>query len=169
MAERVELTYQLIRLVEAKSMTSTLARRSTQRFELNRCPTPARQARKAVREDLEARSLDCADAEGCVQAALLIVSELVTNAIRHSCGPQEMRIRWDGYQMTLEVDDDTPGIPQIRPVGERGETGGFGMDLIDQLADSWGTHLRPDQCPGKTVYVTIGFPPHTTAWQRGRL
>ncbi|MFF7182970.1 ATP-binding protein [Streptomyces sp. NPDC008121] len=142
-------------------MISALAPRVTHRLELSGSDAPARQARHAVQADLEARGLGCADPaiEECAGMTMLIVSELVTNATRHSHGPQEMRIRWDGQQLTLEVDDDTPAAPRIRPPSERGETGGFGMDLIDQLSDSWGTRPRPDHCTGKTVYVCIIFPP----------
>ncbi|MER7959971.1 ATP-binding protein [Streptomyces sp. NPDC096030] len=141
-------------------MTSTVAPRPAQCFRLDSSPAPARQARRAVRENVEARGLCCSDpAIGeCTDTLLLIVSELVTNATRHSHGPQEMRIAWDGPEITLEVDDDTPAVPCVRPASERGETGGFGMDLIDQLARAWGTRPRPGGRTGKTVYVCFVFP-----------
>ncbi|MGW2207481.1 ATP-binding protein [Streptomyces sp. NPDC001774] len=138
-------------------MTSTLAPSPVRHLPLDTSPAPARTARHAVQDSLEEHGICCTGpATGdCAQSILLIVSELVTNATRHSHGPQEMRIRWNGPQITLEVDDDLPTIPRIRPEHERGETGGFGMDLIDQLSDTWGTHPRPCHRPGKTVYVRI--------------
>ncbi|MER7960085.1 ATP-binding protein [Streptomyces sp. NPDC096030] len=142
-------------------MTSLLAPSPTRHLALDEAAAPAREARHAVQDEIEAHGLGstAGSAAGeCAETTMLIVSELVTNAARHSHGPQTMRICWDGPALTLEVDDDTPAAPRIRPASERGETGGFGMDLIDQLAHSWGTRPRPGGRTGKTVYVTIIFP-----------
>jgi serine phosphatase RsbU (regulator of sigma subunit)/anti-sigma regulatory factor (Ser/Thr protein kinase) len=76
---------------------------------------------------------------------LLMTSELVTNAISHGGaeGPDD-RIRvWattTGRRARVEVCDDGPGFgaPPREPVAE----GGMGLELVDRLADAWGTDRR---------------------------
>lgn len=122
----------------------------------------ARDARRTVLARLRDRGLTEAAAPAIrekADAALLIVSELVTNACRHASGPSEMRTSWDGQELTVEIDDGVAEGPVIRPESQRGETGGFGMGLVDCLADGWGVCRRPDAEEGKTVYVRICFPP----------
>lgn len=121
----------------------------------------ARDARHKLKECLESKGLTSA-ADPAVKAkadaALLIVTELVTNAYRHSTGLRQMRTRWDGPDLTIEIDDDGAAtVPVVRPHDERGEDGGFGMALVDQLADGWGVQCRAGR-RGKTVYARIRFP-----------
>lgn len=73
----------------------------------------------------------------------LVVSELVTNAIRHSDAGAtdriELRIAVLGGTILVEVRDPGPGF--ARPSGTprpRGATGGFGLFLVDRLASKWG-------------------------------
>ncbi|MFD8230088.1 ATP-binding protein, partial [Streptomyces massasporeus] len=91
----------------------------------------------------------------CAEVVLLIVSELVTNACRHSPGPVDLRITWNDHVLTVEVDDRGEGVPVLVDEEDRGAGGGFGMGLIDALADGWGVEPQGD---GKTVYVRIAFP-----------
>lgn len=78
--------------------------------------------------------------------AVLIASELVTNAVMHSgCGPtEELEIvaQLIPKAVRIAVTDvgrstGTPA-PRPTPVGR----GGFGLRLIETLADSWGTEQR---------------------------
>jgi anti-sigma regulatory factor (Ser/Thr protein kinase) len=76
---------------------------------------------------------------------MLMTSELVTNAISHggAAGPDD-RIRvWattTGRRARVEVCDNGPGFrgPPPDPAGE----GGMGLELVDRLADAWGTDRR---------------------------
>ena len=75
--------------------------------------------------------------------ALLILSELVTNSVRHAGLAPHERItvaceRWEDM-VRLEVHDPGPGIPR-RSVGPRdpGRPGGRGLDLVEQLSARWG-------------------------------
>ncbi|WP_351236123.1 SpoIIE family protein phosphatase [Streptomyces sp. NPDC002133] len=81
-------------------------------------------------------------------ATELIVSELVTNAIRHGNGPIQLRlIRHDA--LTCEVHDtgnSTPRRRQPRTTDENGR----GLLLIDQLSRKWGTRYTPD---GKLIWA----------------
>lgn len=122
--------------------------------ELAKHPTPARYVREKVK--LQLAALGLADGAGdFVESVLVIVSELVTNAYRHAGGAQSIRVTYDTGNVTIEVDDTTPTETVITPDDERGAVGGYGMVLVDTLADDWGVTPRPG---GKTVYSHIRLP-----------
>ncbi|MEV6009764.1 ATP-binding protein [Streptomyces sp. NPDC051976] len=87
-----------------------------------------------------------------IEGGILAVSELVTNAWRHGGGAVEMRLGWGECGFRVEVDDLSSIPPTIVPEGSRGSDGGYGLALIDQLAESWGTTSRPF---GKTVHAQL--------------
>lgn len=90
-----------------------------------------------------------------VEVALLIVSELVTNAVQHADGQHIIctASRRDDV-LTLSVSNTSnhaPRIPRPRspePVEEINELGesGRGLGIIEVLADEWGTRLTTDGC-----------------------
>ncbi|NED77667.1 ATP-binding protein [Streptomyces sp. SID9944] len=82
-----------------------------------------------------------------VDAVLLTVSELVTNAHRHAHSSAQLILTWDNRCLHIAVHDASSEVPAPRaPDTER--LGGRGMLLVDALADSWETR----RCPhGKTV------------------
>nr|WP_202490415.1 ATP-binding protein [Streptomyces sp. SID8381] len=82
-----------------------------------------------------------------VDAVLLTVSELVTNAHRHAHSSAQLILTWDNRCLHIAVHDASSEVPAPRaPDTER--LGGRGMFLVDALADSWETR----RCPhGKTV------------------
>ncbi|WP_435616328.1 SpoIIE family protein phosphatase [Streptomyces sp. Tue6028] len=81
-------------------------------------------------------------------AAELILSELITNAIRYGDPPITVRLLYDRY-LTCEVSDTSHNAPHLRHAATLDE-GGRGLFLIAQLADRWGTRYTPD---GKTVWA----------------
>ncbi|WP_331730403.1 ATP-binding protein (plasmid) [Kitasatospora sp. NBC_00070] len=118
----------------------------------NRRPTTAWYARHAVERQLGRWGLTAASERAAV---LLIVSELVTNACRHSDGLCGLRTSWHDHVVTIEVDDSGQQDPAIVPPTRRGAAGGYGMDLVDSLSESWGVRHRLD---GKTVFARVPFP-----------
>jgi anti-sigma regulatory factor (Ser/Thr protein kinase) len=72
--------------------------------------------------------------------AELIVTELVTNAVRHGPGgPVEIAIETGGNGVRGEVADPGPGIRHYDLARRRAtEEGGRGLFLVDALSDSWG-------------------------------
>jgi len=77
---------------------------------------------------------------------LLMTSELVTNAIRHggASGPGDrVRVRAlsHGARARIEVRDDGPGFPAHRAPEPPAE-GCMGLELVNRLADAWGTDRR---------------------------
>jgi anti-sigma regulatory factor (Ser/Thr protein kinase) len=82
--------------------------------------------------------------------ALLAVTELVTNAIRHAgCGPADrvlVRAERQGNVVRVEVTD--PGPPRrFQPRWPRpGALGGRGCAIVAAIADRWGTSGRDRNC-----------------------
>ncbi|MFI6084859.1 ATP-binding protein [Streptomyces sp. NPDC051217] len=92
------------------------------------------------------------------ETAALLLSELVTNALRHGSPPgREIVVtvsRCDGL-LRLEVEDAGDALPRSRTPGPIDECG-RGLALIAALADDWGVAGR--QGPGKRVWVTLKAP-----------
>ncbi|MEW2513362.1 ATP-binding SpoIIE family protein phosphatase [Streptomyces sp. NPDC046870] len=85
----------------------------------------------------------------------LIVSELVTNAIRHARPPVRLRLILQGARLTCEVSDDSSTSPYLRQANTFDESG-RGLFIVSQLARRWGT--RHDS-RGKTIWAVQQ--PHT--------
>jgi anti-sigma regulatory factor (Ser/Thr protein kinase) len=67
----------------------------------------------------------------------LMVSELVTNALRHGQGTVTVRIVAGPNALTVEVADEGHGTVDITPAP--GAAGGWGLRIVDELADGWGS------------------------------
>jgi anti-sigma regulatory factor (Ser/Thr protein kinase) len=80
---------------------------------------------------------------------LLVVSELVTNALLHGLGRPVLRLVGTSTQLRVEVHDDNPKLPRVR---ESGPDGGWGLPLVGRLAVAWGSY--PDGV-GKTVWCQL--------------
>ncbi len=89
-----------------------------------------------------------------LEIALLLASELVTNAVKYG-GPRIVLSLDDGPdRLRVEVHDDGPRSPQVG-VGERHAVGGRGLLLVEALADEWGTTPGRAPEPGKGVWFTL--------------
>ncbi|MEU6080150.1 ATP-binding protein [Streptomyces sp. NPDC047108] len=98
-----------------------------------------------------ARSCPWADADDVV----LVVSELVTNAVRHTTGWWRLQIRQlrgRGRQLVVDVDDASGERPTVRTPDVTGG-GGHGWHIVSRLATGVEVVPRPY---GKTVRVTWG-------------
>lgn len=88
------------------------------------------------------------------ETAVLLVSELVTNAVRHACTSGSLlvlRLEAAGTWLRIEVHDDDPRWPQpATPTGL--DESGFGFVLIDALASKWGVRETP---AGKAVWADL--------------
>ncbi|MCX4781793.1 ATP-binding protein [Streptomyces sp. NBC_01264] len=113
-----------------------------------------REARKLVADLIDGCSrAGCQEAVRRADDVLLVVSELVTNACRHAGGADEVRVRCERGELVVEVEDGSETTPR-EPVDEaKGETGGYGCQLVTALADRWGVAPRQDEGCGKTVYA----------------
>ncbi|MER5462376.1 ATP-binding protein [Streptomyces sp. NPDC002668] len=96
-----------------------------------------------------------------VDNAQLLISELVTNALKHGTGPEIVfRFIVGTDVVVLEVDDGSPGRPRIREAGPAEESG-RGMLLVAAISASWG--VSEDEA---RTWCTLTTP--TTARRRGR-
>jgi anti-sigma regulatory factor (Ser/Thr protein kinase) len=84
-------------------------------------------------------------------AAELLVSELVTNALRHTRGPLRLNLRLHQGRLLCEVEDTESTAPVCSVVDADAE-GGRGTELIDMLADAWGSTRT---ATGKTVWFEL--------------
>jgi anti-sigma regulatory factor (Ser/Thr protein kinase) len=66
----------------------------------------------------------------------LMVSELVTNALHHGIGTITLRVEGEVGGIRVEVSDE--GDVAIAPSPNPGAHGGWGLRIVDQLADDWG-------------------------------
>ncbi|MFG3134080.1 ATP-binding protein [Streptomyces tendae] len=78
---------------------------------------------------------------GCtelIDAAELLLTELVTNALRHANGSSiGVRIYVRGARLVIAVNDGSPAVPVLRPAGPDDESG-RGLFLVEALAESSG-------------------------------
>jgi hypothetical protein len=86
-----------------------------------------------------------------VELAELLVSELVTNALRHANGPIELTTLLLDDVVTLGVSDADEPLPRLRKAKEADE-GGRGLQLIALLSARWGA--RPT-AEGKVVWCEL--------------
>lgn len=85
--------------------------------------------------------------------SLLLLSELVTNALRHGRQPITITSEFDGGSIWFAVDDSGPGVPQMMAGGIEAESG-RGLRLVEELAGAWGCQPRDDGS-GKSVWFCL--------------
>ena len=116
-------------------------------LQLGQDPLAARQARAFVRQ-----ALGPDVGEDVLQDALLVVSELVTNCVRHAGTPSELEVRVGPHTVEVRLSDRDHRLPVCRDVSADLPTGGRGLHLLGALTQCWGTDRRPD---GKTVWAHL--------------
>ena len=101
----------------------------------------ARRALADVAEEISPRRL--ADAR-------LLVSELVTNALRHAeLGDADvitLVLEADERALRIEVRDPGPGFELAEPAPDPARSSGWGLYLVRELADRWGVERGPATC-----------------------
>jgi len=108
---------------------------ATRWLDLPSAVTAARTARGEIAGFLR----DCGVDVAVIDDAVVIVSELVTNAVRHA-GPDghsglRMECTFDPPRIRLQVCDD--GQQGTRSLHDQGAVGGRGLSIVAALADSW--------------------------------
>nr|WP_307628542.1 ATP-binding SpoIIE family protein phosphatase [Streptomyces turgidiscabies] len=112
-------------------------------WELDQDPSVVAVARKRVSDQLAVWGL-----EDLTFVTELVVSELVTNAIRHAEAPIRLRLILN-RSLICEVADGSSGAPHPRRARIFDE-GGRGLLLVAQLTDRWGTRQTPT---GKIIWA----------------
>ncbi|MEV6162683.1 SpoIIE family protein phosphatase [Streptomyces sp. NPDC052052] len=121
-------------------------------WELAHDPTTPAIARTLVRDRLAGWHLDT----GTIESTELIVSELITNAVRYGTPPLQLRLIL-GPSLTCEVHDSSRVSPHLRHARTVDE-GGRGLFIVSQLASHWGTRYGND---GKALWTEQDITPVT--------
>lgn len=122
---------------------------------------PRRRVFPGVKDQVARARLFVGDVlDGCPAAddAVLLTSELVTNAIAHTASGRGGKVivtvyRGDTGVRVDVLDDGSDQAPVVHPVGEARESG-FGLGLVDLMADRWG------HCGGRrsrVVWFMLGW------------
>ena len=123
------------------------AERHASRVRLATGPAAAAEARRRVRDAIRSWQIPVDE-----DAALLLTSELVTNAVRHEAGEAVMLvISCSRGRLRVDVHDTSRSLPAVADVPADAETG-RGLLLVETLADEWGFYRT---AAGKAVYFTL--------------
>ena len=127
------------------------ARRHGCRVRLATGPAAAAEARRRVRSAIQSWQVPVDP-----DTAILLTSELVTNAVRHEAGQAVMLVVTCARgQLRVDVHDTSPSWPAVADVPADAETG-RGLLLVETLSDEWGFYRTP---AGKAVYFMLAFQP----------
>jgi anti-sigma regulatory factor (Ser/Thr protein kinase) len=121
-------------------MTQTIAR-----VVLPATPIAARRARQVVAEQCMSWDNDVVD------TALLLTSELVTNAVIHGHSDVQLQVITDDGLLRVDVGDDNSRLPQRQPT-DNDALDGRGLQIVELLATRWGVEK---EALGKTVWFEL--------------
>ncbi|WMX45656.1 ATP-binding protein [Streptomyces roseicoloratus] len=114
-------------------------------------PDPAEvgRARRWARSRLAGSGIG--DDEPLAETLVLLISELVTNAVVHTGCPAVLRMLFGGAGVRVEVADASDCPPRPRHA-EGDDTNGRGLELVDGLADRWGWQREGT---GKSIWCEV--------------
>jgi anti-sigma regulatory factor (Ser/Thr protein kinase) len=156
-----------------------LASRLEEAADLVAARPPAHQARRPLEPLLEApalarsflrRTLSAWDVDAYDADALLVVDELVANAVLHAGTEIELRFALHPDRLGIAVADRSPACPSLaHPAGEAEH--GRGLLLVDAITGSW--HVLPRRDGGKVVRAVLAAaastaPPRPSARRSAR-
>jgi anti-sigma regulatory factor (Ser/Thr protein kinase) len=119
------------------------------RVRLTTGPPASAEARRQVRAAIRAWEIPVDP-----DVAILLTSELVTNAIRHEVtGIVTLAITCSCGQLRVDVHDTSRSLPMLVDASTDDEAG-RGLMLVTTLSDEWGFYRTP---AGKAVYFTLAF------------
>ncbi|WP_017933675.1 ATP-binding protein [Nocardioides sp. Iso805N] len=93
--------------------------------------------------------------QGLRDDAALLVSELMSNAVRHGAGLALLTVSLHDGALTVAVHDDGVGLPLVRTgIGDPSAASGRGLGIVQRLADQWGVDVDQGR-EGKTVWFRL--------------
>jgi Histidine kinase-like ATPase domain len=132
----------------AVSLSGGRQRRSRQvRLRLQPVAGACRRARDFARDGCERWNLP-----SLAGPVSVVLSELVTNVVRHARTPMDVRLTLRAPYLHVAVADGHPGMPRPGHPGPTAE-GGRGLLLVRSLTQRWGFLPVPQ---GKVVWATLG-------------
>ncbi len=115
-------------------------------------------ARRFCADQLMTQLADRPDRRAIIDDAVVIVSELVTNAVRAGCTSAQVSLTMHHRQLRVAVDDDAPGMPSPRQPTDR-DPRGRGLAIAAELSSAWGTE---NTATGKRVWAELDLSPALT-------
>jgi len=97
--------------------------------------------------------------EPLLDDALLVVSELVTNAVTHADSSCRIRLSLTPARLRIDVLDNGVGTPEPMPYSQT-EEHGRGLYMVDAVTSAWGLEDIPGE--GKLVWAELVRPAHAT-------
>ena len=91
-----------------------------------------------------------------LDTAVLLVSELVTNAVVHAETNIDVCVSCEGHRLIVEVGDESDRLP-VESEAAAGASTGRGIPIVAAMADRWGVQRLPGR--GKVVWFTLLGPP----------
>ena len=122
--------------------TPTMSRR------LRPHPSSVGAGRRFIRQVLQEHRRD-----DLCEAAELVISEVVTNALLHGTAPRTLTVEVRADSVRIEVADGSPVLPRVHGFASTASTG-RGLRLLNSLASRWGADPDPDD--GKVVWFEVG-------------
>ncbi|MFJ6085927.1 ATP-binding protein [Streptomyces sp. NPDC092369] len=132
------------------------------------CSLPARYEAVGEARRFTRRTLDQWDTGERFDDVCLVVSELVTNALRHALPGTCVRVdhaapvrlhlmRWT-ERLVCAVRDPSQDSPVARETDDFSAESGRGLFLVDSFSDSWGWHPLAGTLGGKVVWALFQLP-----------
>jgi serine phosphatase RsbU (regulator of sigma subunit)/anti-sigma regulatory factor (Ser/Thr protein kinase) len=122
-------------------------------FQLESDYAAVRHARSLIRDPLKRWGL-----EDLIDSSELLVSELVTNAIKYANGEVMLRLILEPDSLVCEVHDSSPALPRVLQVDKDAENG-RGLHVVSQVAAKWGMRRT---ATGKVVWCEQLVPEHVS-------
>ena len=129
-------------------------------FQLEPKLSAVRDARSLIRDPLKRWGL-----EDLIDNSELLVSELVTNAIRYANGEVLLRLILEPDSLVCEVHDSSPALPRVLQVDKDAENG-RGLHVVSQMAARWGARRTAN---GKVVWCEQLVPEEITLAMRAAI
>ena len=117
-----------------------------------RCEFPAEPASAGEARRFVLTALAETGVAGLSDTAMLLVSELVSNAVLHAGTPIEVDLEIDDGSMRLEVHDGSDQMPVRKNYSTLSGTG-RGLRMVERMATAWGADAEADG--GKVVWCRI--------------
>jgi hypothetical protein len=108
---------------------------------------PVDRGAAGLARDFVRKTLLDLDYRGDHSDVVLVASELVTNALRHTA--TALRLLGGVGRLRVEVADGSPVLPRTRLAAT---VGGWGLQLVQRLSESWGAYAERD---GKVVWCEM--------------
>jgi anti-sigma regulatory factor (Ser/Thr protein kinase) len=116
---------------------------------------PERAAAARARRFVRSTCVGWAVADRAVEDIELLVSELVTNAVRHARSRANLKIERRDDVVRVTVSDESGAVPQLRDYGPEA-IAGRGVLIIDRVARDWGVDSLER---GKRVWFEVEVEP----------